>query len=85
VIGSQLVWYCPFQTCTSYRDEVWLTAASLITFVLFSLHFRIMVRNYQYIFTCLCDCRKILGWWSDLMHILIQRVTTIYVSLLHTH
>jgi hypothetical protein len=31
-----------------------------------------------------CDYRRVLGWWSDLLDSLIQRVTTLYTSLLHT-
>jgi hypothetical protein len=31
-----------------------------------------------------CDYKQVLGWWSDLLDTLIQRVTTLYNSLLHT-
>jgi hypothetical protein len=31
------------------------------------------------------DYRRGLDWWSDLLDSLIQRVTTLYSSLLHTH
>jgi hypothetical protein len=32
-----------------------------------------------------CDYRRALVWWPDLLHPLIQRVTTDYSSLLHTN
>jgi hypothetical protein len=32
-----------------------------------------------------CDYRRGLDWWPDLLDSLIQRVTTLYSSLLHTH
>jgi hypothetical protein len=32
-----------------------------------------------------CDYRRVLDWWPDLLDSLIQRVTTLYSSLLHTH
>jgi hypothetical protein len=32
-----------------------------------------------------CDYRRGLDWWLDLLYTLIQRVTTLYRSLLHTH
>jgi hypothetical protein len=31
------------------------------------------------------DYRRVLDWWSDLLDSLIQRVITLYSSLLHTH
>jgi hypothetical protein len=31
-----------------------------------------------------CEYRRVLDWWSDLLDSLIQRVTTLYKSLLHT-
>jgi hypothetical protein len=31
-----------------------------------------------------CDYRRVLDWWSHLFYFLIQRVTTLYSSLLHT-
>jgi hypothetical protein len=39
----------------------------------------------QYIVTCMNDYRQILDCLSDLFYSLIQRVTTIYNSLLHIH
>jgi hypothetical protein len=32
-----------------------------------------------------CDYRQVLDWWLNLLHTLIQHVTTLYSSLLHTH
>jgi hypothetical protein len=32
-----------------------------------------------------CDYRRVLDWWSDLLNSLIQRVTTLSSSVLHTH
>jgi hypothetical protein len=33
----------------------------------------------------LCDYRRVLDWWLDLLYSLIQCVTTLYSSPLHTH
>jgi hypothetical protein len=37
------------------------------------------------IVTCLSDYRRVLDWWSHLFYSFIQRVATLYNSLLHTH
>jgi hypothetical protein len=37
------------------------------------------------LFVCMSDYRRGLDWKSDLWDFLIQRVTTLYVSLLHTY
>jgi hypothetical protein len=60
-------------------------APNIIKNISFPLHIQISGLNY-YIFTILeCDYRRVLDWWSDLLDCLIQRVTTLYSTLLHTH
>jgi hypothetical protein len=41
--------------------------------------------RYRKFVTCMSDHRRDLDWWPDLLHTLIQRVTTLNSSLLHTH
>jgi hypothetical protein len=43
----------------------------------------VLGRKYCHVYEC--DYRRGLDWWPDLLHPLIQRVTTLYKSLLHTH
>jgi hypothetical protein len=47
--------------------------------------FEMLQYAYSYCHVYECGYWRVLDWWSDLLDFFIQRMTTLYTSLLHTH
>jgi hypothetical protein len=85
---SQLGWSVSGET-SQYRIEVLLLDR---TCTVYKLHYLNLSRwatssglSAKAATQTTSDYRRVLDWWPNLLHILIQRVPTLYSSLLHTH
>jgi hypothetical protein len=64
------------------QKSAWCLSLSFQILFNSSITNRTAIRHYSHVTEC--DYRRVLDWWADLLDTLIQGVTTLYISLLHT-